>query len=136
MHGATVKVYSLAKDGDKKITDHFRVREFKCSDGSDTIFISQALVEILEDIRCHFGKPITINSGYRTDFHNNKTKNAAKYSQHKYGLAADISSKYVRPSQIAAYAETLLPNTGGIGLYIKDGFVHIDVRTTRARWNG
>ena len=37
------------------------------------------------------------------------------------------------PSQ-AKFAEKLLPNTGGIGIYA--GFVHIDVRKTKSRWRG
>ena len=134
MNGATVKVYSLAKDGNKQITPHFKVREFRCYDGSDTIFVSQELVEILEKIRTHFGKAVNINSGYRTDYHNDRTKDAAKFSQHKYGLAADISIRGVSPSRVAAFAETLLPGTGGIGIY--GSFCHVDIRKTKARWNG
>lgn len=134
MNGATVKVYSLAKDGNKQITPHFKVKEFRCYDGSDTIFVSQELAEVLEQIRVYFGKPVNINSGYRTDYHNDRTKDAAKFSQHKYGLAADISIRGVSPKRIAAVAETLMPKTGGIGIY--DTFTHIDVRATRSRWNG
>ena len=134
MNGATVRVYSLARNGNEQITKHFKVREFRCSDGSDTIFISQELVEVLQKIRDHFGKPITINSGYRTDYKNSRTKNAAKESQHRFGLAADISIRGVSPSRVAAYAETLLPGTGGIGIY--GTFTHIDVRATKSRWNG
>lgn len=133
MNGATVKVYSLTKDGGKQITPHFKVREFRCYDGSDTIFVSQELVEVLEKIRVHFGKAVNINSGYRTETHNKKNGGAA-YSQHKYGLAADISIRGVTPKQIAAYAETLLPGTGGIGIY--SSFTHIDVRKVKARWDG
>ena len=61
-----VKVYSLKAEGSRQITAHFRVREFACADGSDVVFISQALVEILENIRQHFGAPVHIHSGYRT----------------------------------------------------------------------
>jgi hypothetical protein len=31
--------YSLAKDGNKKLSANFSVKEFKCNDGSDTILI-------------------------------------------------------------------------------------------------
>ena len=134
MNGATVKVYSLAKDGSKQLSAHFKVREFACHDGSDTVFVSDKLVEVLEKIRGHFGKPVVINSAYRTDAYNSRTKDAAKFSQHKYGLAADITIQGVTPSQIASYAETLLPGTGGIGIY--KSFTHIDVRKTKSRWNG
>ena len=34
--------------------------------GTDVVFVSQALADILENIRVHFGKPVHINSGYRT----------------------------------------------------------------------
>lgn len=133
MNGATVKVYSLAKDGSKALTTHFKVREFRCHDGSDTIFISPDLVQVLEKIRTHFGKPVVINSGYRTEAYNKKVGGAA-YSQHKYGTAADIRITGVTPAQIAAYAEKLMPNRGGIGIY--KSFCHVDVRKVKARWNG
>ena len=55
-------------------------------------------------------------------------------SQHLYGIAADISVPGVAPKTVAAYLETLLPNTGGIGIY--SWGVHVDVRKTKSRWNG
>lgn len=133
MNGATVKVYSKAKDGDKVLSSHFKVREFACSDGTDPVFISPELVTILEKIRTHFGKPVIINSGYRT-VAKNKSVGGATHSQHLYGMAADIHISGVTPKQIAAYAETLLPNSGGIGIY--NSFCHVDVRAVRSRWNG
>lgn len=134
MNGAVVRVYSLAKDGGNKITNHFRVREFRCKDGSDAIFVADGLAAVLEQIRCHFGKETTITSGYRTHSHNAKQKGSSKHSQHLYGLAADIVVAGVDPEKVADYAETLLPGTGGIGRY--DDFTHIDVRSTKSRWRG
>lgn len=133
MNGATVKVYSKAKDGSKQVAQNFKVREFACSDGSDVIFISDGLAAVLQQVRSHFGKAVTINSGYRT-VSKNKAVGGAAYSQHLYGLAADIQVKGVAPKDVAAYAETLLPNTGGIGIY--STFTHIDVRTAKSRWKG
>ena len=130
----TVKAYSLAKDGNKKLSDNFRVYEFACEDGSDVIFVAPALVTILQKVRAHFGKPIDINSGFRTDAYNKTVKNSAKYSQHLYGTAADIVVRGVDPKAVAAYAEKLLPKSGGIGVY--KSFTHIDVREVRSRWNG
>ena len=46
-------------------------------------------VNVLEKIRAHFGKPITINSGYRGP-KLNKAIGGAKTSQHLTGQAADI----------------------------------------------
>lgn len=130
----TVKAYSKAKDGQKKLSANFRVYEFACEDGSDTVFIAPALVTILQKVRTHFGKPIDINSGFRTDAYNKTVKNSAKYSQHLYGTAADIVVRGVAPKTVAAYVEKLLPGKGGIGIY--GTFVHVDVRETKSRWNG
>ena len=133
MNGVTVKVYSKAKDGLTKLSTNFKVNEFACSDGTDTIFIAPALVTVLQQIRDHFKAPVTINSGYRTEA-KNKTVGGAAYSQHKYGTAADITVKGVAPKDVAAYAETILVGMGGIGIY--KSFTHIDVRKTKSRWNG
>lgn len=133
MNGDRVQVWSKAKNGAVKLSANFKVSEFACKDGSDTVFISQGLVTVLQKIRDHFGKPVIITSAYRNDAYNEKV-GGAKYSQHKYGKAADFFIIGVSPSTIAAYAEMIMPNTGGIGIY--SSFVHVDVRTARARWNG
>lgn len=133
MAGQVVKVYSKAKEGNVRLSKNFTVKEFACSDGTDTVFISLALVNLLQKIRDHFGKAVIINSAYRTEAHN-KAIGGATYSQHKYGLAADIHINGVTPKEIAAYVETLMPSSGGIGIY--KSFVHVDVRQVKSRWNG
>lgn len=129
----TIKAYSKAKDGNKKLSTNFRVKEFACSDGSDPIFIDSELVTVLQNIRTHFGKSVTITSAYRTPT-KNKAVGGQTYSQHLYGRAADIKVKGVTPKKVAAYAEKLLKNKGGIGTY--STFTHIDVRSIKSRWNG
>lgn len=132
--------YSLAKDGEKKLSENFRVREFACSDHSDPVFIDSDLVGLLQSIRNHFGQPVRLTSGYRTAAYNSTLKNAARYSQHLYGRAADIRVDNVPVEAVAAYAETLLPDSGGIGHYPssagRKGWVHLDVRPTKSRWVG
>ncbi len=129
----TIKAYSKAKDGNKKLSANFRVREFACTDGSDPIFIDTDLVKILQKIRNHYGKSVTITSAYRTPT-KNKAVGGTTYSQHLYGKAADIKVKGIAPKTVAAYANTLLPKSGGIGTY--KTFTHIDTRATKSRWNG
>ena len=131
MNGATVKAYSRSRDGLTKLSPNFKVNEFACSDGTDTIFIAPALVTVLQQIRDHFKAPVTINSGYRTEA-KNKAVGGAAYSQHKYGTAADITVKGVAPKDVAEYAETILAGMGGIGIY--KSFTHIDVRKAKSRW--
>lgn len=129
----TVNVYSKAKNGNDNLSTNFKVKEFACKDNSDPIFISPKLVDILQKIRTHFGKPVTINSAYRTPTYNKKI-GGATYSQHCNGTAADIKITGISSKVVAAYAETLMRNTGGIGIY--PSFTHIDVREEKARWNG
>lgn len=131
MNGNSVKAYSLSADGDKKVALNFSVREFACNDGTDAIFISPKLVDILQQVRTHFGKRVTITSAYRTVAYNKKVDGAAN-SQHIYGTAADIQVADTAPSKVANFVETLLPNTGGLGRY--PTFTHIDVREHKARW--
>ena len=136
-----IKQYSLKKDGAKQLSPAFRVREFRCRDGTDTILIDEGLVVLLQCIREHFGKPVHITSGYRTAEHN-AAVGGSKSSQHLLGRAADFYVEGVPVATVAAYAETLLPGRGGIGSYPKDakhptrktGWVHIDTRAGKSRW--
>lgn len=128
-----IKAYSKKKDGNKKLSTNFRVKEFACTDGSDPIFVDTDLVNVLQKIRSHFGKSVTITSAYRTPARN-KAVGGETYSQHLYGKAADIKVKGVTPKKVSEYAEKLLPKSGGIGTY--GTFTHVDVRTNKARWKG
>ena len=125
--------FSYATDGSVRLREHFKVYEFRCKDNTDPIFVSLTLVNVLECIREHFKKPVYINSAYRNPAYNAMI-GGAKRSMHMYGMAADIHINGVTPKQIAEYANTLMPDRGGIGIY--DSFCHIDVRATKARWNG
>lgn len=129
----TVHSYSLKKDGDVKLSKNFKVKEFACGDGSDVVFVAPKLVEILQQVRIHYNRGVTILSGYRTPSHNKKV-GGAEFSQHMYGTAADISIKGIKPATVAAYVRSLMPNYGGVGVYVKQNFVHVDVREKRADW--
>ena len=136
-----IKQYSLKKDGAKQLSPAFRVREFRCRDGTDTVLIDEGLVVLLQCIREHFGKPVHITSGYRTAEHN-AAVGGAKSSQHLLGRAAAFYVEGVPVATVADYAEKLLPGRGGIGRYPKDaahpkrttGWVHIDTRAGKSRW--
>ena len=62
-----IKQYSLAKDGARQLAPGFKVREFRCRDGSDVVMIDESLVMLLQCIREHFGKAVVITSGYRRE---------------------------------------------------------------------
>lgn len=130
-----INVYSKKKDGEKKLSSNFKVKEFACKDGSDAVLVAPRLVMVLQSIRSHFGKAVNIHSGYRTPPYNEQV-GGVEGSQHTYGTAADISIKGVSVSDVAAYARSIMPDWGGVGIYKEQGFVHVDVRETRADWNG
>lgn len=135
-----IRQYSLAKNGDRRLAPDFKVRELRCRDGSDTVMVDETLTVVLQCIREHFGKPVTITSGYRTAAHN-AAVGGAKSSQHLLGRAADIRVEGVSVEDVAAYAESLMPDWGGVGRYpVKAGraagWVHVDTRAEKARWRG
>lgn len=132
-----IKTYK--KTDTTKLSENFRVSEFACHGKGccSTVKIDEKLVKYLQQIRDHFGKAVTITSGYRCEKHNANTKNSAKTSRHTKGQAADIKVKDTAPADVAKYAESI--GILGIGLYEtdKDGyFVHIDTRTSKAFWYG
>ena len=133
-----IRQYSLAKDGNRKLAPDFKVRELRCRDGSDTVMVDETLTVVLQCIREHFGKAVTITSGYRTPAHN-AAVGGSKSSQHLLGRAADIRVAGVSVEDVAAYAESLMPDWGGVGRYpVKagraTGWVHVDIRATKSRW--
>ena len=130
-----INAYSKAKDGGKKLSTNFAVREFACKDGSDAVLVAPRLVMVLQSLRSHFCAAVTINSGYRTPQYNAKVGGVTD-SQHCYGTAADIVVRGKTPAQVAAYARQLMPDWGGVGINTKEGFTHIDVRESKADWTG
>lgn len=131
MNGALVSVYSLKYDGNKQIRKNFKVKEFRCKDGTDIIFISDELLNVLQDVRDHFKCPVNLNSGYRNPSHNKKVGGSTN-SRHQYGMAADFWVRGVSADKVQAYLESKYPNQYGIGK--APDYTHIDVRIEKARW--
>lgn len=128
--GSTVYSYSKKRDGNIFIRPNFQVKEFACHGGADSVRVCPDTVEILQAIRNYFGKPVHVNSGYRTAAYNKKIGGASR-SQHVVGTACDIKVTDVPPSAVAAYIEKFYPVTG-LGLY--STFVHVDSRGYTSRW--
>lgn len=129
-----IQQFSLKKDGEKQISMHFKVREFRCKDGSDPILIDTEFVRTkLQGIRDFFGMPVTINSAYRTGAYNSKVGGAVK-SYHLTGQAFDIMIKDTAPQEVARYAQKI----GVPGIIQYNTFVHVDSRNVAyyARDNG
>lgn len=121
-----VRTFSLSKDGNVAVSKNFKVREFRCKDGSDSILIDVGFVtDKLQNIRDHFGVPITINSAYRTSSYNKKVGGASK-SYHLQGRAFDIVVKGINLDEVCRYAKSI----GIKGIIRYNTFVHVDSRET------
>ena len=122
-----VQQFSKSRDGKTQLSENFKVKEFACKDNTDKILIDVTFVKThLQDIRSHFGKPVIINSAYRTPNYNNYV-GGAKNSYHMKGRAFDISIKGVTPQEIARYAASI----GVPGIIQYNSFVHVDSRDTK-----
>ena len=125
-----------------RLTKNFSLHEFECHDGSETpqeiIYNLQKLAIQLQVLRDFLGKPITINSGYRSPEYNASIKGSVKNSQHTLGKASDIVVKGYTPHQLSNVIEDLIARgdmlQGGLGVY--KTFIHYDIgyNGKRRRW--
>ena len=117
--------FSKAKDGETRLSEDFKVKEFACQDGSDKILIDLDMIPVLQKIR-DIGGRLTINSAYRTISHN-KAVGGVTNSYHTKGRAFDIVSEKLSTSDVCNLANTLGVN----GIIKYPTFVHIDSRETK-----
>ncbi len=68
---------------------YFTENELKCKCGCGQLEYSSTLLDLLDEVRAEFGKPIIVNSCYRCSEHNNKI-GGAKNSRHMHGHAVDL----------------------------------------------
>ena len=130
-----IKEYSVLKDGNNNISEHFKIKEFACKDGTDYLKIDYDLIPILERFRQYVESPVIINSGYRTLLHNQKI-GGRKNSFHLYGRALDIpvlnTYKYLTtPELMARFFYTLKVK----GIITYNWGVHIDTRENTYHYN-
>ena len=145
---ATAKAARAAVAADKPVTpevddwddiEFFSKKEFRCKCGGRhcdgyPADIDLTMVKYADEIRRRIGKPLGVNSGLRCSQHN-RNEGGVDGSQHTLGTAVDLGCPAgTTPAQMAAVAEAVMGNTGGIGIY--SWGIHIDSRKTKSRWNG
>lgn len=123
-----VGTYSKKIDGDKLLSEDFKVREMACNDGSDAILIDTNLIAILQKVRNWAGNIVFITSGYRNAAYNAKVGGASN-SYHVKGKAADIVVTGKTSTQVAAFLESI--GVKGVMDYQTQKFTHVDTRTTK-----
>jgi len=111
-----------------KVSQHFNRNEFACGCGCKFQAADVELLEILEKVREHFGKPIIVTSGCRCLKHNHEI-GSKDTSQHVRGMAVDFKIKGISPQLIYDYIDSW--HDRGLGIY--DTFIHVDVKQTKKR---
>ncbi len=109
-------------------------RTLRCH-GRDEVFpISLKLIELVDHLQDHFGaEEIRVISGYRSPEYNaqlrRRSRRVAHDSLHMKGMAMDIRMPGVSKFKIGRYAREIA--IGGVGVYPRSGFVHVDVGPVR-----
>ena len=125
-----------------KLTDHFSLEELTHSDLAlrkgikndptpDVISNLTRLAGLLEQIRKHLNKPISINSGYRCP-ELNQAVGGQKASQHLLGCAADIRVSGMTPDEVV---RAVIASDLGYDQVIRefDRWTHISIPNEAAR---
>lgn len=108
----------------------FTPQELACR-GTGQLMIEPAAMDKLQALRNKLGRPIIINSGYRSPSHN-AAVGGAKNSMHMKGIAFDCKQDNQNPEEFIKAAVAV--GFKGIGTYPKQNFIHVDARPNEARW--
>jgi uncharacterized protein YcbK (DUF882 family) len=103
---------------------YFEYEEFDSPDiqGSGQLMDSK-LLEMIDEAREIYGKPIHVNSGYRTVEHNREV-GGVKSSSHLKGLAIDVAC--VKSDDRFAMLSALL-EVGFNRIGVASSFIHVDI---------
>ena len=109
---------------------HFNYDEFDSPDelGSGKN-MNYELLEMIDKAREIYGKPICVNSGYRTQSHNQKV-GGVNSSSHLKGLAIDVAC--VRSSDRFEMLTALL-EVGFNRIGVASAFIHVDIDKNKSQ---
>jgi zinc D-Ala-D-Ala carboxypeptidase len=108
----------------------FSPQEMACR-GTGKLLIVPEAMDKLQALRTKLGKPMIVNSAYRSPEHN-RSVGGASQSKHMRGLAFDVRMENHDPEEYIAAA--LAVGFNGIGTYPRQNFIHVDVRPSRGAW--
>lgn len=110
---------------------HFKKSEFDCKCGCGLNNIDIKLVQILEEIRNYFGKPMIVTNGCRCQKYNDSLQGSIKNSKHTKGKGADIWIPGIAKALLLAKCREYVANGRATYTYTNETnmkyAVHIDV---------
>lgn len=106
----------------------FSPAEIACR-GTGKLLVNEDALDLLQALRRALGRPMIVNSGYRSPEHNKRVGGAPK-SMHLEGRAFDISMANHDPAEFIKAAKAA--GFTGFGTYPRSGFVHIDTGPVRS----
>jgi uncharacterized protein YcbK (DUF882 family) len=129
-----------------RLSQHFNLHEFTRSAKAEELGIDNAptpahaealrllCLHVLEPLRAHLGRPVSITSGYRSPALNNAVGGSTK-SQHTKGEAADIKVRGIPAEELARIIATLALPVDQCIWYAPDngGQVHVSYRAVGRR---
>jgi len=126
--GERLKVAFDLATGEPDAANYRRLRHFmRCQRTGAETPLDPRLVELLHRLSQLTRQRIQVVSGFRAPMFS-----TADLSYHTRGMAADIRIPGMTPLMVRDLAESM--GVGGLGYYPTSQFVHIDVRSERARW--
>jgi len=126
------KIYSNWKDYP---TEHWRWPDFSPQEmacrGTGRLMIVPAAMDKLQALRDKLGRPMIVNSAYRSPEHN-AAVGGAEDSEHMKGTAFDVKMDNHDPAHYIKTAKSV--GFQAIGTYPRQNFVHVDDRGSAASW--
>lgn len=107
---------------------NFSPQEMACR-GTGQLMIHDESMDRLQALRDMLGKPLIVNSAYRSARHN-RAVGGAKNSLHMQARAFDIRMDNHDPAEFVAAARAV--GFTGFGLYPAQNFIHIDTGPARS----
>ncbi len=109
---------------------NFQPIELACK-GTGKLMIDADSMDKLQALRDLLGKPMHLNSAYRSPEHN-KAVGGVKNSKHLKAIAYDCRMRNHDPHKFEAAARKV--GFTSFGFYVDQNFMHIDTRKRAAKW--
>lgn len=107
---------------------NFSPREIACR-GTGRVAIDFEAMDTLQRLRTRVGRPLIVNSAYRSPEHN-RNVNGAPGSLHLTAKAFDISMSNHKPADFEVAARAV--GFKGFGFYRRSNFIHVDTGPARS----